>query len=52
MRSEPPAELGKLLMDISVTKLGDFWKFSVTNIPWKVSKLFGDFLGYFEKRHF
>ena len=36
----------QLFMPTSVTRLGDFWKFLVTNIPSKVPKIFGDILGY------
>ena len=35
----------------SVTRLGHFWKFLVTNFVGKVSQIFGDFPGYFEKGH-
>ena len=30
--------------DDSVTRLGDFWKFSVTNYRTEVAQMFGDFL--------
>ena len=33
----------------SVTRLGDFWKFLVTNFITRVAKMFGDLLGYFER---
>ena len=33
----------------SVTRLGDFLKFLVTNFLTKVAQIFGDYLGYFEK---
>ena len=36
----------------SVTKLGDFLKFLVTNYLQKVAKTCGDFLGLSEKHHF
>ena len=32
----------------SATRLGDFWKFLVTNILSKVAQMFGDFLGFLE----
>ena len=35
----------------SVTKLGDFWKFLVTNLLAKVAQIFGDLLCYFERHH-
>ena len=33
---------------ISVTKLGDFWKFLVTKFLSKVAQIICNFLGYFE----
>ena len=36
----------------SVTRLGDFWKFLVTNFITKVAKVLGDFLGFLERQHF
>ena len=40
-------------LSYSVTRLYDFWKLMVTNIPaWKVPKIFVVFLGYFENHHF
>ena len=33
----------------NVTRLGDFWKFLATNFLTKVTKIFGNFLGYCEK---
>ena len=32
-----------------VSRLGDFWKFLLTNLVTKVAQLFVDFLGYYEK---
>ena len=37
---------------ISVTRLGNFWKVSVTNFLSKVAQIFGDFLCNLENRHF
>ena len=37
---------------ISVTRLGDFWKFLATNFLTKVTQIFGNFLGYCEKHYF
>ena len=41
-----------LSLGTSVTRLGDFWKFSTTNILTKIAQLFEDFLGRFEKENF
>ena len=35
--------------ELSVTRLGDFWNSLVTNCITKVTQMFGDFLGSFEK---
>ena len=35
-----------------VTRFGNFWKFLVTNILTKVTQIFGDTLGYFERHNF
>lgn len=35
----------------SVTRLGSFWEFSVTNFLIKVDQIFGNTLGYFENCH-
>ena len=35
-----------------VTRLGDFWKFLITNCLTKVTQIFCDFLGYFETHLF
>ena len=37
---------------ISVTRLGDFWKFLVTKSLTKVAQMYGNYWGYFEKHHF
>ena len=34
-----------------VTRLGDFWKFWLTNLLTKVAQIFGKFLCYFESHH-
>ena len=36
----------------SETRLGDLFKFYVTNFLSKIAQILGDFLGYFEKDHF
>ena len=42
----------KQLLLASVTSLGDFCNFPVTNFLSKVARIFGDFLGYFENGTF
>ena len=37
---------------ISVTRLGDFWNFLVTNYVTKVTRLFSDFMGSLKKHCF
>ena len=37
---------------VSVTRLGDFWKFFVTNFLTKVAQIFVDFWGYYENLAF
>ena len=37
---------------VSVTILGDFWKFLMTNFETKVAQVIGDFLGGFENNNF
>ena len=40
------------LVTISVTRLGDFVNFMVTNFATKVAQMFGDFWDSFENHHF
>ena len=39
-------------IDFSVTRLGNFWKFSGTNFRSKVAKMFGNILGNLENQNF
>ena len=45
------AECDRNVRMISVTRLGDFRKFSVPKILTKVAETIGNFLGYFVKSH-
>ena len=47
-----PSEPIPIKATASVTRLGDFLKFLVTNFIFKVTKIFGDFGGSFDKDHF
>ena len=41
----------EVILLISVTRLGDFWKLVATKSLTKVAQIIGNFLGYFEKTH-